>query len=192
MTDYYALLKVSRTANAAEIKQAYRRMAVLLHPDKNPHPEAAEGFRAVSEAWEVLGDPFKKAMYDQMLTSEPEPVHRDPAYRRQYRSRPVSKPDPDFILKKRFYSYSKWVIWTALLFSALLTLDYFLPEVELKDEVVRDQRTIHHHTMHTLSGRKFDVMFPQNKAFHKEPEIFIRVSPVLGLLKGIETTSGKF
>ena len=45
MVDYYELLRVSRSAGAEEIKRAYRQLAILLHPDKNPHPDAAEGFR---------------------------------------------------------------------------------------------------------------------------------------------------
>ena len=192
MTDYYALLKVDRSASAAEIRQAYRRMAILLHPDKNPHPDATEGFRAITEAWEVLGDPFKKALYDQMLNEEEvvqRQTHRDPAYRRSYRPR-YSKPEPSPYLF--LYRYSIWVVWFSLLFVIFLSVDYLLPETVLQDEVIRDQRTLHHHTLYTEQGRSFDVSYPQNKFFHREPEITIRVSPLLGFLKGIETRSGTF
>ena len=64
--DYYELLGVSRNASADEIKKAYRKLAVRYHPDKNPGDKAAEEkFKQISEAYEVLKDEKKKAMYDQ-------------------------------------------------------------------------------------------------------------------------------
>ncbi len=63
--DYYQVLGIARTADAAEIKKAYRRLAVQYHPDKNPDDPAAEGqFKEVAEAFEVLSDPRKREVYD--------------------------------------------------------------------------------------------------------------------------------
>jgi curved DNA-binding protein len=63
--DYYATLGIERGADEKEIKRAYRRLAREHHPDVNPDDnQAAERFRAVSEAYEVLGDPEKRALYD--------------------------------------------------------------------------------------------------------------------------------
>jgi len=64
--DYYEVLGIGRDAGTAEIKKAYRRLAIQYHPDKNPDdPTAAEKFREATEAYEVLKDPQKKAQYDQ-------------------------------------------------------------------------------------------------------------------------------
>ena len=64
--DYYEVLGLQKGASDAEIKKAYRKMAKQYHPDLNPdNPEAAEKFKEVNEANEVLSDPDKRAKYDQ-------------------------------------------------------------------------------------------------------------------------------
>ena len=64
--DFYDVLGVSRSAGEADIKRAYRALAMKFHPDRNPGDAAAEArFKEVNEAYEVLKDPQKKAAYDQ-------------------------------------------------------------------------------------------------------------------------------
>lgn len=63
--DYYEVLGVSKSADAAELKKAYRKLAVQYHPDRNPDDKTAEDkFKEAAEAYEVLSDPDKKAKYD--------------------------------------------------------------------------------------------------------------------------------
>ncbi|MFD1095186.1 molecular chaperone DnaJ [Salegentibacter chungangensis] len=63
--DYYEILGLSKGASAAEIKKAYRKMAIKYHPDKNPGDAKAEDmFKKAAEAYEVLGNEDKKARYD--------------------------------------------------------------------------------------------------------------------------------
>lgn len=63
--DYYEVLGVTRQADGAEVKKAYRRLAVQFHPDKNPDDHTAENkFKEASEAYEVLSDPQKRQIYD--------------------------------------------------------------------------------------------------------------------------------
>jgi len=65
MADYYQLLGVERTADADEIKKAYRKLAVKYHPDKNQgSKESEERFKEITQAYEVLRDADKRAMYD--------------------------------------------------------------------------------------------------------------------------------
>ena len=64
--DYYAVLGVTRSSDAQEIKSAYKKLALQYHPDRNPEnkDEATEKFKEISEAYSVLADPQKRAMYD--------------------------------------------------------------------------------------------------------------------------------
>lgn len=65
-TDFYDALGLTRSASAEDIKKAYRRLAKELHPDRNPDdPEAEERFKRVGEAYRVLSDPKKRALYDE-------------------------------------------------------------------------------------------------------------------------------
>ncbi len=64
--DYYAILGVSKTADASDIKKSFRKLARKYHPDVNPDNKAAEAkFKEVSEAYEVLSDDDKRKKYDQ-------------------------------------------------------------------------------------------------------------------------------
>lgn len=64
--DYYSILSLTRSANDADIKKAYRKLALKFHPEKNQgDQQAAERFRQSSEAYDVLSDASKRATYDQ-------------------------------------------------------------------------------------------------------------------------------
>lgn len=64
MSDFYDLLGVSREASEVDIKKAYRKLAMEYHPDRNRAPEAEARFKEITEAYEVLRDPQKRAAYD--------------------------------------------------------------------------------------------------------------------------------
>lgn len=64
--DYYNILKVNRNASDDDLKKAYKRLARIWHPDKNPvnKTEAEAKFKRISEAYDVLSDPQKRQIYD--------------------------------------------------------------------------------------------------------------------------------
>ncbi|MFN3729871.1 MAG: DnaJ domain-containing protein [Fimbriimonadaceae bacterium] len=80
---HYDVLEVRRTASPAEIRGAFRRLALEFHPDRNDSPEAVDRFLEINEAHQVLSDSERRARYDRTLDWKAPPT-----------SAPVNKPDP--------------------------------------------------------------------------------------------------
>src|SRR6186713_2215174 len=88
--DYYAILGVRRDASVDDIKTAYRRLARKYHPDVSKEKDAEEKFKEMSEAYETLKDPEKRAAYDQLGSHRPgEEFRPSPDWGRQF-SEPFS------------------------------------------------------------------------------------------------------
>ncbi len=84
--DHYEVLNVERTASAAEIKTAYRKLVRQVHPDQGGN---AALFRLVQEAWNTLSDPGKRAAYDRTLAGQSTTTTREP------RPEPEPQPEPE-------------------------------------------------------------------------------------------------
>ncbi|MCX8489830.1 MAG: DnaJ domain-containing protein, partial [Cyclobacteriaceae bacterium] len=87
MKNYYFILGIHIYAREADIKRAYRKLALQFHPDRNSSPDASAIFREVNEAYEILSDPQRKFDYDRLLkghdrlSTESAPAnHPDPRY----------------------------------------------------------------------------------------------------------------
>jgi curved DNA-binding protein CbpA len=91
--DLYQLLGVARDASREEIALAWRRRARDEHPDARQGDDGAPArFRALAEAWQVLGDPARRAAYDRALARERQPASRVPAARIRVPVRRVADP----------------------------------------------------------------------------------------------------
>ena len=76
--------------------------------------------------------------------------------------------------------------------SVLVAADYILPEQRLEEVIAKDHRTRQYHHFTTDQGHVFEVPYPANRPFISEPAITVSVSPVLGVVKHIDTRSGSF
>ena len=128
-------------ASEAEIKQAYRKLALQFHPDRNASKEAAAIFIEVNEAYEVLGDALRKREYDKLLLgapAEPVIVHRDPRYRPKPpgQGQSGSRRRQALETMRDYLKYAIMLSRLALLFSAVLIADYTLPSEQTREEIV--------------------------------------------------------
>ncbi|TDO59774.1 DnaJ-like protein [Kribbella sp. VKM Ac-2571] len=90
--DHYEVLNVERTASAAEIKTAYRKLVRQVHPDQGGN---AALFRLVQEAWNTLSDPVKRASYDRLLAGQSTTTSREPDPQPYADQQPDPQPEPE-------------------------------------------------------------------------------------------------
>lgn len=171
MKDFYAILGVSPLAGEAEIKRAFRKLAVRYHPDKNRSPEAKALFQEINEAYDTLGDPEKRAVYDGRrndplddIIAEPVRTHRDPAYHRQtaYPRPPRHEPPASYVLMRDYLKYVIWICRIGFVVSALFFLDYFLPYHQQNERIreiygVRFGRSTAYYVVLTWEGHKIKL-----------------------------------
>jgi hypothetical protein len=74
--NFYELLGIDRQATEAEVKKAYRNLVKQYHPDLSSKPDTAKSFQLIQTAYEVLSDPHKRAIYDQLLHRREQGLHQ--------------------------------------------------------------------------------------------------------------------
>lgn len=105
--DYYDVLGINKDATEKEIKNAYKKLARIWHPDKNIHQKelAQEKFKEISEAYQVLSDPEKRDTYDKIGTVNLEEMNN---FNKHYRDFNFVSPDDLFrdLFKEEYYNYN--------------------------------------------------------------------------------------
>ena len=127
--DLYQIMELERDATPDDIRRAYRKIVLEIHPDRNPSPDAHERTAAVNEAYEILKDPNKRRLYDLQLMwqrpgararserarrSNPEPRQQQSHRRRDQDSPPETRTDTATGVKwRRARNGNGWIIQTA-------------------------------------------------------------------------------
>jgi hypothetical protein len=201
--DYYAILGVGPSASETEIKRAFRKLAVQYHPDKNSSPEAKPRFLEINEAYDVVGDREKRAVYDARLANPfqeiytgPVKTHRDPAYRRP---RPFRKKEPpaSWFLMRDSIKYVIWISRVGVLFSTLFFLDYFLPYHQQQDRIVdirtgRSRGNNSYYMLYTAHGERFQVFRARGANFAQDDDIQLGITPIFGSVMTVSNSAGTF
>lgn len=189
---YYDILGVPRSATGTDIKRAYRKLAVVYHPDKNPDPAAEQLFKLINEAYEVLGDPPKRSRYDLELSTPASayqappapPRHRDPAYRPR-RSRPRRKSDSERLrdLMAQYLPYTAKISMICFGMCVLLAIDYLWPRTQHTEKIEYVvQRRDYARTgsawweIHTSGGHMINIPTELSNHFMPDDEVVIHQS----------------
>lgn len=206
MKDYYTILGVPPSASTSEIKKAFRKLAIRYHPDKNAEAEAKPRFQEINEAYDILGDPEKRASYDARLANplselftEPVPTHPDPAYRRRRREPRATapkEPPATWLLMRDSLKYVMGVSVVGLVVTVLFFIDYFLPYERSEDVVdqvysVRTRKNnVYYYVLVTRSGKEIKVNDLPTWDQQTDRKIITSVTPIYGSVMEVSYSSG--
>ncbi|CAF2806970.1 unnamed protein product [Rotaria sp. Silwood2] len=149
--DLYEILGVSKTSPEADLKKAYRKLALQFHPDKCKAPGATEAFKAIGKAFSILNDPKKREQYDQYgQAMEPQHTHSSTGGRQYYY---YSDGDDDFSAEELFnlfFGYSGMINITYKKKKKKETYDHIGPTTRTYRR--RQQPNTYHFTTHSTQN----------------------------------------
>ena len=169
MQDYYSILKVSKDASENDIRKAYKKLAFVYHPDRNPDPNAEEEFKLLNEAYQTLSNPQKKASYDANLLykefykSRPTTTYSSPENRKPYtgpHKRPnYAKRRTKYIIDEQYFRIQKIILGIFILligtaFGSYQLKMYFRDQAEIEALILENKMIDSLHT--ELNNRHID------------------------------------
>lgn len=167
MKNYYSILGVRRSASSLEIKRAFRRLALLYHPDRNKHPAAHRIFQEINEAYTVLGDPQKRFRYDHQLhtlsrsrtSAQAQQRHAHEVFRRKAAQQARKKRESHIAYFKKYAPYAGGICLIVAIWVNLLVLDYFLPAKASRQTIVERTRSATSNTTVIITTENFQFPF---------------------------------
>lgn len=202
--NYYEILGVGSTAHAAEIKRAYRRLAVMYHPDKNPSPDAEEIFKQISEAYDVLGDPEKRHAYDsrfdnllEIPVEQAQPRHRDPRYRPgSNKRRRTNQRNASYEMMASYLKYTVAISIFCFLISVVMLIDFTLPTKPVKERIIKmeihELRRERWLVLYTSGKHEISVPDEMRHVFSEGDEVTVNNSFFLNIARSIQDGSTIF
>lgn len=189
--DYYKILGVSYNSTEGTIKSSYRELALRYHPDRNRDERAHEIFTEINEAYQVLSDATKKADYDYnyrkyilhegtYTEEKPEPTG----------NQPYNFNKENFESEEEFsentYNLIKRTAYAALVLSAFLLIDFYLPHKESREHLYssnlpQQYETYNRHTeRYVMHHENYDVIRTENYyIFYKDPPYFMSLGDTI-------------
>ncbi len=201
LKNYYFILGITIYARDSEIKSSYRKLALKYHPDKNPSADAESIFKEINEAYEVLSDPQRKLLYDQMLVGIKPPVQSTPSPHRDPRYQP--KP-PGFVHQKNSMrdrilefmnsnlKYAVVISRVSFLFSILLLVDFSVSPKSDNQKIV-DRESVYGGRYSSLkvridNGSTLTIAGKDASKFRSGSNIILYSSPFLSVPRKMEDT----
>jgi small-conductance mechanosensitive channel len=190
MKDYYQILGLSAEATAAQVKLAYRKLAVLYHPDVSKSPDAELKIKEINEAYNVLSNPRRRADYDLHWVT---PNIKSEVWTPEYRG-PFSS---TFTPQEKKVNYEtartlvlvmpiiRWLSVGVLALGLVLIVDFFLPSVKLNRKITKMYFSGDVQIVETQDG-KYAVSITDHIKYRDQESIIIHASGLLSVPRSIE------
>jgi len=198
MKDYYQVLGISMDATADQVKYAYRKLAVLYHPDVSTVPDADKRIKEINEAYNVLSSPQRRANYDLSLSKPATNLKVwAPEYKQSYRPSDShskarkthgNKSLPRFLVK--VMPTVRWLSALALAWCLFLAVDLLLPAHSANQVIAKMYFSGDVQIIETRSG-KYAVPITDHIKYKRNEEIVVQLSSLLRVPRRIQAVGHK-
>lgn len=212
----YEILGVSSGASEHEIKEAYRKLAMRYHPDRNQSDEASNAILLINEAYDILSDREKRKLYDIRNRAYMAIDYEDDlralykrAYFRQKYQESVKKEEARVTREKKIYPVARLVTMPILVFALLLVIDFYLPSLAFNEVAEAGWQKLpkmsYKHSGYStqeefisrMRTKNFEFIVPDEvhtsyNYYGDKDTLYIAVTPILKTVKnvGIKTEVG--
>jgi hypothetical protein len=203
--DYYEILGVSRNASPTDIRNAYRKLVKLYHPDKNSSAEAKNAILLINEAYEVLSDPDKKQQYDHPSYSfvvndvkeDQRQAQRRESYRRWQEAERIKREEFEGYKRDVFTQFKKYNV-VLLIWGLVMVFDEFVIPPQIVEEKVLVSKFVRassgrrgSQTVHVAKTESYVMSIPQLAVKRSgDGKLKIEASRVLDIPLQVSTPDG--
>lgn len=177
MADFYDILGIDRSADTTKLKAAYKRLALLYHPDRNPgNKEAEENFKAINEAYHVLSDSLKRSRYDAGMYGTYTSSHQTEQYwreiqRQQYARWQARQETSRYRFDKEYFriqglAFLTFLVIASFCFGLIKTVNFIYALKQAETDRQNQKLVMHINTL--FNSGNYDEAFTTLKNLRKE------------------------